>query len=39
MANKTKPGRGWHGDSIAHAIIGKRGGEARARTLRQKVTS
>lgn len=38
MANK-KPGRGWHGDPIAHAIAGKRGGEARARALRRKQTA
>ena len=29
--NKTKRGRGWHGDPIGHARAGKRGGLARAR--------
>lgn len=27
---KTKPGRGWHGDSARHALAGKQGGQKRA---------
>ena len=29
-STKTKPGRGWHGDSARHAQAGKQGGQKRA---------
>ena len=35
-STKTKPGRGWHGDSARHAQAGKRGGQKRAAALAKK---
>lgn len=35
MTNKSKPGRGWHGDPMGHALAGKRGGMSRSKNKRR----